>query len=184
VFSTRTVINRSELMRLIPLTRGLFAMVDDADYEMLSRFKWRAERGWKGTNTFYAITGQNKNGRKAIYMHRLLVNVPRGMFVDHKNTNPLDNQRDNLRPATRLQNSFNLNKTRPSKSGYKGVFLRPIKSPISAAKPWYVRLRCKVGFKIHGGYFATAEEAARRYDELAHIHFGEFARPNFPRENP
>jgi len=48
-------------MKLIPLTKGKFAMVDDEDYDFLMQWKWCAA---KNRNTFYARRGVSirKNG--------------------------------------------------------------------------------------------------------------------------
>lgn len=46
---------------------------------------------------------------------------------------------------------------------------------------WYVQI-CVNWKKLSGGYFRDEVEAARRYDELARLHFGPLAKVNFPQE--
>ena len=157
-------------MREIPLTRGKKALVDDADYDYLSAWKWCAT---PSTRTFYAFRRQNKMG---VWMHRFLLGVTDpNVHVDHVNRNGLDNQRCNLRLADPSRNHMNATKIggHPHTSKYKGVC-------------WdSVRGKWKLQIKIHGQHirqtrYDNEEEAARAYDELASKHFGEFAHLNFP----
>jgi hypothetical protein len=153
-------------MKQIPLTRGLFALVDDQDYPFLSQFNWFA---WVSKNgRFYAGRGR----APVVWMHRVL--LPGVAEVDHKNTDSLDNQRFNLRPATRGQNCANARVRKDSKSGFKGVTWNPDQGA------WRVRI-C-VDYQIHHlGYFSDPAKAARVYDAEALKQFGEFACVNFPK---
>lgn len=88
------------MTKLIPLTQGKFAIVDDADFEWLSQFKWHlAGRYAKG----YV------NGR-VVSMHRLLMDTPTGLVTDHRNHRCLDNRRSNLRNITQAENTRNASK--------------------------------------------------------------------------
>ena len=40
-------------------------------------------------------------------MHRIIMNCPDGKFIDHKDGNGLNNQKENLRICTKQQNSGN-----------------------------------------------------------------------------
>ena len=113
----------------IPLVNmdGLCALVDAADYEWLSRCTWRAISG--GGDTFYAYT---RCQGKLCYMHRMIMNPPAGMVVDHKNRDGLDNHRINLRNATRRQNSTN-RAWDAGVSGFRGVYPCGDKCPLYRA---------------------------------------------------
>ena len=92
------------------------ALVDVEDYEAVL-----AVGPWK-LGSWRCYDGRACN--KSILMHRLIAKRMgiEGM-VDHKNRQPLDNRRCNLRPATHSQNMANREKSKPNKSGHKGVYL-------------------------------------------------------------
>ena len=158
----------------IPLSRGLFALVDPADVDLVSRFKWYASIPRHGSH--YALT-HLPGSNATIRMHKLL--LPDASMIDHRNGNTLDNRRDNLRPCNAMQNSRNAKK--PSTgltSRFKGVHRCHVHS-----KPFRATIRLD-GKNRHIGLFASEEDAARAYDEAARQHYGEFARLNFHTEVP
>lgn len=162
------------MAKLIPLTRGQFAIVDDDDFEWLSQWKWC----YHPTRHGYALRGVKTPERKTklIYMHNVIMSPPVDFVVDHKNLNSLDNQRDNLRLATHSQNSANRTSSGGS-SAYKGVSWR------KSRRRW--RSSVTVNKKsIDLGVYRNEEDAARAYDAAALLYFGEFARLNFPLEAP
>ena len=156
-------------MRFIPLTRGLWATVDDEDYEGLNQWKWCAS---PGTNTFYAARSSPKPDRCTILMHREIMDRKPGdgSQIDHIDGYGLNNQKSNLRGATHSQNLMNQRPTLGS-SRFKGVSWK------SAATKWQVHI-CFNGKQKSLGYFDSEEDAARTYDAAALKHFGEFARLN------
>jgi hypothetical protein len=156
-------------MKIIPLTQGKFATVDDDMYEYLNQWKWHVNRG---RNTWYACRGDGWR-RKVLSMHRVIMNTPDGVLVDHINGDGLDNRKANLRNCTNTENQRNSNKQINNSSGYKGVYLDKRRDKYFAQ----ITVNNKA---LHSGYFRTAKEAARAYDEMAKKHFGEFARLNSP----
>ena len=70
-------------MKIIELTKGKIALVDDEGFDQLNRYKWHAQ---KARNTFYACRRVVKNGRSLhdVYTHReiLDVNDPKFACVD------------------------------------------------------------------------------------------------------
>lgn len=154
-------------MREIPLTQGKVALVDDADYESLSMYKWHA---WKNPKTgeFYARRNIVVNGKKTIIaMHTVLMQPPEGHEVDHVNLNGLDNRRENLRVVTRSQNMANT-RSRGGSSAYKGV------SWSNQAKKWHAYIGYQKR-RIHIGFFNEERDAAAAYNTKAMELFGEHA---------
>lgn len=162
-------------VREIPLTRGMSALVDAADYErVVAMGKWGADPSGR---TFYARKNLHHPGRKqtTLLMHTFITGWDR---VDHINGDGLDNRRANLRPATHSQNMANKRRYANNKSGYKGVYWsgRP-----GLRRVWAAAI--KQGGKARRlGRFEHPEEAARAYDAAARELFGQFARLNFPGE--
>ncbi len=160
-------------MKLIPLTQGKFAMVDDEDFEFLMEFKWHARRA---PRTYYAKTnvGGGDTRRRPMTMHQLLALGAEN--IDHEDRNGLNNCKENLRLASLSQNHGNQAKTTSKTSSrYKGVFRRPESGKWRA----YIGLG-KRGHRKNLGTFSTEKEAALAYDTAAIIRFGEFARLNLP----
>lgn len=150
---------------LIPLTRGLYALIDTEDAERVNAYKWNAR--CDGGRLTYATSGTCPEA----YLHRYIMNAQTGQVVDHINGDQLDNRKANLRVCTIGENSRNRKNYR--KDAYKGVSLR------KDTGKWRARLNS--GGKCYFlGYFKTPEEAALAYDRAALEHFGEFARLNFP----
>jgi hypothetical protein len=91
-------------VKIIPLTQGLSAKVDDADFEWLSQWKWYANKTGD-SGCYYAARSQRQNGCMIkVYMHRLIMNCPDDKEIDHLNADPLDNRRDNLEITDRQTN--------------------------------------------------------------------------------
>ena len=159
--------------RRIPLTQGRFAVVDPADYESLSRHKWRLCKT-KGKNVLYAErTVRRSDGTYSrMLMHREVLRPPRGYVIDHVNGCGLDNRRANLRLATAAQNAWNAG-GRGGRSGYKGVWLAKDKGL------WRASIVC-CGRRRHLGYFRDKRDAAKAYDRAAREYHGQFAVLNFP----
>jgi hypothetical protein len=88
-----------------------FAIVDDRDFEWLNQYKWvYSESSSYKHNKWHRYQGYAKRTYDLMRMHRLIINAPKGMEVDHINRDTLDNRRSNLRLATRLQNRLNSKK--------------------------------------------------------------------------
>jgi len=165
-------------MRTIPLTQGYEAQIDDADYESVSQFKWRALVD-RRRNKVYAVrkTHGPHSSRRSVYLHRELLGVTDPTVkVDHHNGDSLDNCRENLRKCVMGENNANSRKRRDGQSSkYKGVC-------------WHKRdQKFQAAIKVHGrtkylGMFTVETQAAQAYDVAARAHFGEFAQCNFPSE--
>lgn len=161
--------------RLIPLTQGEYAKVDPEDYEWLMQYNWTAIRK---ENSWYATRSMSVLGKSVqCYMHRMIMEPPDDMFVDHKNHDGRDNRKANLRIATAKQNCWNRNVRRGSSSKYIGV------SWLESRSKWQVT--AYIGGKSRFvGYFEDEETAARAYDAAVSEERGEFAVLNFPKLKP
>ena len=152
------------------------AIVDDEDYDRVMgaislRAKWYAHSP-PTSKKYYAM-----NGSRDISIHRVVINAPKGMQVDHINGDPLDNRKENLRICTRSENCRNRKVRSNSRSGYKGV---EIKS--SGRFQAYIGNPNMKSRHIKLGTYDTPEEAARAYDKKAIQLHGEFANLNFPKD--
>lgn len=159
----------------------MVAFVDDEDFDRLIAFKWYAH---KGKHTYYARTDiylgyeNGKTKSKKMYMHRFIMGtIDSKLKVDHKDGNGLNNIRINLRVASNPQNNTNnQNRRVDNTSGFRGVSY--VKNTNQVNK-WvaYGRLNGKIK---HLGSYATAEQAAKAFDQFAKIHYGEYCgRLNF-----
>jgi len=154
-------------MKEIKLTKGKVAKVDDADFEWLSKITWQYQ------SAGYACHGTTLKGkRQSTLMHRAIMQPTGKQVVDHINGDPLDNQRSNLRIASRSKNAANSVRHRDNQCGLKGVM-------------WNDGGWCpRIFFEGKGQYFGNyrrAEHAAMVYDWAAELLFGEFAKTNFPK---
>lgn len=148
-------------MKEIPLTKGKIALVDDDDYEELSKHKWHT------SHHGYPARSILKPKKENIFMHRQLMGFP-DCAVDHINRNPLDNRRSNLRLATLSQNQHNRKLNKNNTSGFKGVSWHP------SMKKWVATIRLNYKQYILG-YFSDPKDAALAYREAALELHGEFA---------
>ena len=147
-------------------------LVSDQDYDSLKdlKFCWSQQ-----PNGNYYIQYCKKG--KCSYIHRMIMNPPKGKVVDHINKNTLDNRRSNLRICTQQNNTCNQKLYKSNTSGYKGV----IEEKDGRKKKWRAEICCKK-IKYYVGSFYNLEEAAKAYDKKALELFGEFAVFNFPND--
>jgi hypothetical protein len=155
-------------MKLLKTTNGISIQVSDADFDYLSLFNWHAmER-----TVIRRVYDENISiASEILHLH----NVSFKGEVDHKDRNVLNNQFENLRPATSSQNKANRKRFTNNTSGYIGVSFHCRRSKYRA----YLQIR---GMNRHLGYFENPEVAAKVRDRAATFYFGEFAVLNFPEE--
>lgn len=161
----------------VTLPCGNVVLVDDEDYGFISRVKWRKCLD-------YAVgashEGHNEKGNKIIgqvFMHKVIMFAGKKIEVDHINGNKLDNRKENLRYATRMQNSHNRRKLNPDNftSKYKGVSYNKKDKKYTAN----IRLNYKL---IYGGSFDKEIDAAKKYNEMSLQYHGEFGNRNIINE--
>jgi len=141
-------------------------LVDDCDFEKCSQLSWSFTNEKKeSVRTNIRINGFAKR----VSIANFILNDFRSIF-DHKDRNPLNNQRTNLRIATPQQNSFNRGKAHifDLTSKFKGVSFDKIN------QKW--RAKISINRKQYSlGRFKTELEAAIAYNNEAFKLFGEFA---------
>jgi len=165
-------------VRIIPLTKGKFAIVDPADYPWLSRYNWHVV-----THDGYyyaarrALVSEGRS-RATVFMNREVLNAPPDRLVDHENHNTLDNRPSNLRLATYVENGRNRRKVKKlgKSSKYKGVTFQ------KATRRWRATIHV-TGRSIQLGEFKSERQAAKAYDEAAKKYFGTFVCLNFPKRS-
>ena len=178
-------------MKLIPLSLKsktvsgkYFAKVDDEDYDFLMQWKWSACKSYY-SDDYYALRSEMCKGKTQRFsMHRVILALALKNTskiydrLDHINQDTLDNQKHNLRIASRSQNRMN-SKSLVGASKFKGVRKRLYPN---GTFNW----RACIGLNketIHLGCFPGTSEgeiiAAKRYDMAAKYFHGEFANLNF-----
>ena len=153
----------------IPLTQGQVALIDDEDFELVSKHKWSAR--WNRTShNFYGICSMRLScgKRSQLLMHRLIIGAPEGISVDHINRNSTDNRRCNLRLCTNSENMHNRGPQTNNVSGFKGV------SWNKRDRKWQSHI-CLRGKRMHLGYFSSPEDAFAAYCSAATRFHGKFA---------
>lgn len=164
-------------MKLIKAsTEDVFFKVDDEDFERLNGMKWYVRHCKHSAGHAVHVKFVRRNGKKTstpIYMHRLVVNAPRGMDVDHINHDTFDNRKENLRICSHFDNLLNRRGAqRGSRSKYLGVGWS------NDRQAWIATLRSKY---LGIGRGPEGEIAmARLRDEHALREWGEKAVLNFP----
>jgi hypothetical protein len=141
-------------------------LIDSEDFWFFEEFKLRI------------IDGSRRSGHKYLYIvhgvkdytyetfHRVIMNCPDDMQVDHKNGNTLDNRKSELRICTHSQNMQNAKPHCDKKSSkYKGVIL--------VGSRWTMQIRGK-----YIKSFDTEIEAAKAYNDYALKYYGRFAKLN------
>jgi len=142
-------------MKRIPLTQGQYAIVDDWNYERLSKYGWISH--WRNsTRSFYVVRASSRlddvSGKQnTIYMHREILGLKKGdkRQVDHINHDTLDNREGNLRIITDQKNKWN----RRNSKGYSW----------HKGHKKYIATITVNRKNVHLGYFDTPEEAHQAY---------------------
>ncbi len=176
-------------MRQIPLgNKGLFAIVDESDYDMIMEFTkskaiYKDTLNWsvqQSKNTYYAALHYYENKKsKSILMHRLILGVKdTKQKIDHKNHLGYDNRRDNIRLCTSRQNNLNRTSAYNSASKYLGVSILNIKNNSRKYNLWTVNISVDYGKVLFLGQFQSELMAAIVYNAAATKYHKEFANLN------
>lgn len=154
-------------MKEIKLTQGYSAIVDDEDFEELSKYKWQYHLGYAKRGLYIPEKRNNIN----LSMHKQITSCPKGLVVHHINHNRLDNRKENLKICSVRDNHKSQKQPKEGRrytSKYQGVYKR------KKTGSWTARI--KVDYKnILLGDFKVEEQAAAAYNDAAKKYFGEFA---------
>lgn len=135
-------------------------LVDKDDLHLLGNWSWKVHKG--------VVCRSDWKTKKTVILHRLIMDAPDGMVIDHINHDTLDNRKSNLRICTHQQNIMNSRKRKGNNtSKYKGV-------SYDKKHKWRMKIT-KDGISTDISGFDTEEDAARAYNEYAKMLHGEFA---------
>lgn len=155
------------MSKFIYVGRGKVTIVDDEDYEYLSKYNWCVTPN--GYVQRHKIASDSVEEKSHVYMHRSIMKPKNGNIVDHINRDRLDNRKENLRICTYSQNSCNKSVTKSNlTSKYKGV------TYVKRLKHWQVQISNNLK-TMYVGVFKTEKEAALAYNKAALKFHGEFA---------
>jgi len=133
----------------ILLNKGKSTSIDDEDYDKVKKYHWCVnDRGY--VVCFFKDKKSKKNIQ--LKLHRFIMDAPKGKNIDHIDRNTLNNQKNNLRFASQLENVLNRKVFSNNKSGYTGV------SWEKANRKW----RAQIGInkkEFFLGLFSTKNEA-------------------------
>ncbi len=132
-------------------SKGDEFIFDIDDYGKVSQFSW-----YKMGNGY--ICHRDKNG--FILLHRLIMNPPDYMDIDHKNNIKTDNRKENLRICNRSQNMAH--KSYRNKTNYRGVVELPSGKFAAQIQNRYL------------GTYETSQEAHNVYAKEAIKEYGEY----------
>ena len=142
-------------------------LFDLEDYGFISSQKWMINKS-KGSKTYYNFYVMNHDRK---LLHRLLMDSPNRMIIDHINGDSMDNRKENLRICTIRDNSKNNKMHKHNKSGHKGVFWYYYNN----VNKWKVYI-CVNNERMNLGYYDTYEEACKVREDAEKKYFGEFNR--------
>jgi HNH endonuclease/AP2 domain len=158
-------------MRRIVLNTGDIAIVSEQHYNHLNQSKWYLDSsGYAARRRNGIIIRMQNEVAELINMQ-----LNSGEEIDHKDRNRLNNQDDNLRPATYSQQMANRVKKENCLLNSIGVRLTP--------KGRYKAYSKHDGHQVNLGVFDTEEQAARKRDSYVKKFFKGFAVLNFPEDS-
>lgn len=114
---------------ILTLPCGRHVIIDVEDLPLVQSYRWRSIKPKPTADLWYAIGYQGKGTQKqqTTYMHRLIMQTPPKLEVDHGNHNGLDNRRANMSNVTHAVNCQNRRKP-PAK-------IKPLRETVVTRKP-------------------------------------------------
>lgn len=146
---------------------GYEVIIDKDDYEKIIAHRRHVKQITRNAVYFQTRYSKNEKRKGRFILHRLIMNAPKGVIVDHINGKTLDNRKQNLRLCSHSENVKNAGVNKNNRLGVKGV--RKLDNHYEA------RIQCNKK-RLFIGCFMTLEEAETAYKQKANELFGEFSR--------
>lgn len=143
------------------------AIIDKEDYGLVKNIKWSLMSNGYVVGSIKAV---KENRRPLLHRYILQVGI-KDLEIDHKDRNPLNNRKTNLRLCTHSQNMQNAKMQKGNLANFKGVVWEP------RTNKWIATLTLS-GKRISLGCYRLKQDAAIAYNNGAEKYFGEFARVN------
>jgi hypothetical protein len=143
-------------------TKGEPFFVDLDDFWKVKNICWNK-------NSYGYLRGWFNN--KRILLHRLIMNCPNDMVVDHINHDTTDNRKVNLRVVTHQQNMMNTKKSKNNTSGVRGVKWH------KATNKWSADITIKEK-RINLGLYKNFDDAVQARKQAEEKYFGEYSYDN------
>jgi len=151
-----------EMVKEIQLQNGLFALVDDEDYERVNKHLWVV----RFANSSIPLISGFVEDKEKYLSHFVLDLEDIADSVSFSNGNRFDFRKENLIRLSRVSVSRRKKAHRGSSSKYKGVSWR------DDSKKWLAKI--KIGNKdFRIGLFENEDEAAEAYNQVAKEIYGE-----------
>jgi hypothetical protein len=136
-------------MKTIALPDGRIGLIDDEDAALAAGYRWHS----CGTRGQYVGAYVRRGARgTTLYLHRLIAGAGPGVMVDHRDGDPLNNARRNLRTVDCSENGQNRRAANGrSQTGVRNVYR-------AKGGRYLVQLQVR-GAKLFCGYYGTIEDA-------------------------
>lgn len=138
-------------------------IIDKEDYKKICSYHWYID------NHGYAVT--SNTSCEYNLMHRLILLADDNVVIDHRDGNPLNNTKNNLRICTQAENNYNKSMQPFNTSGVTGV------SYDQSRNKWTAQIGYK-GKIIHLGRFTNFNDAVKARKEAEEKYFGEYSYDN------
>ena len=140
-------------------------VIDLEDYDLIKKYSWHRD---KKDGYWHATEKQEDGTVYRFAMHRLIMGAKKGEIIDHKDRNPSNNHKANLRFCTVQENSRNISLSSRNTSGFLGIYWKK-------RKQWW-----EADIKIDGkdkcvGCFRNKEDAIKARLKAEKEYYGEFA---------
>ncbi len=149
---------------ILRLQRDLEAIIDEEDFKKVSEYHWWFNGRYVVREKRYGLRKDNKKHK--YYLHRVIMDLEKDnkLIIDHRDKNPLNNQKSNLRACTQVENQQNSKMLRNNTSGVKGVM-------------WWKTLGYWIAFgkynnkRVWHKYFKKFEDAVESRKEFERQYF-------------